>query len=465
MLGATVVTIGEVDGLDGWQRRFAAASVGLATMMAVLDGTMINVALPTISKALAVAPSAAVWVINAYQIAVAIILLPLGRAGDVFGRRPVYFVCLSIFTLGSIGCATAGGLLSLALWRIVQGLGGAGMMGITNAMLRFIYPARLLPRGMSTNTFVVTGTLALAPSIASTIVVLAGWRWLFIVNIPICILALLVGWRTLPEGRRGHLPLDADGMVLCMVTFGFVIVAMNAVAHGATFTLAAAISLAAVLSAIAMIRHQIRAERPIFPVDILRTRIFGISIITMVAAAAAQTIAYVAIPFMMQLDLGRSQLEIGILFLPWPIAQAAGAVIVGLIASRFGAGFLSGFGLLLFAAGLVSLATFPIGNAPASLVWRMALCGAGWGIFQPPNSRAIITSVASERTGTASVMGALGRVCGQAGGAALVASLFHLFPQSGRFAALWCAFLIAILAATASFSRGMNRSAAPAQPR
>jgi len=444
---------------DAVRRRMAALSVGLATMMAVLDGTMINIALPEIARAIAVTPASAIYVVSAYQFAVALILLPLGRAGDVIGRRPVYFACLALFTLASIGCATANSLSALAAWRFVQGCGGAGMMGITNAMLRFIYPPRLLAKGMSLNTFVVTGALAIGPAIASAIVVVAGWRWLFLVNIPICVVALAAGWKSLPEGKRVPLPLDPVGMVLAMAAFGLAIAAVNSVAHGARQTLVALLAVSGTAAAIVMVRHQSRVPQPLFPIDLLRSRIFGISIVTMFAAAAAQTIAYVVLPFLLHGDLGQSQIATGALFLPWPIAQAGGAFLAGKAAHRIGPGLLSGCGLLVFATGLLCLVSLAGIASQSAIVWRMALCGLGWGIFQPPNSRAIITSVAAVRAGSASVMGAAGRVTGQACGAALVACLFRFLPETGRSIALCAAAAIALGAAFASLGRGMNSTA------
>jgi DHA2 family multidrug resistance protein-like MFS transporter len=455
-MAAAANASGDLQGLDGSRRQWAAVSVGLATVMAVLDGTMINVALPGLSKALAVTPAAAIWVINAYQLAIALVLLPLGRLGDIYGRRPAYFACLSVFTVASVGCAASDSLTSLAFWRFFQGCGGAGMMGITNAMLRFIYPPRLLPRGMSINTFVVTGALALGPSIASAIMVFAGWRWLFIVNIPVCALCLAAGWRSLPEGRRVPHKFDTVGAGLSMASFGLVIAAINAVAHGAQPYLTAALTVLGISVSMWMIRHQSRIVTPIFPVDLLKMRPFGISILTMIGAAAAQTIAYVAIPFLLHTDLGRSQLEIGAMFLPWPFGQACAAFAVSILASRVGPGMLSGCGLLIFAVGLGAIATVPAHASTLDILWRMALCGAGWGAFQPPNSRAIVTSVAPERAGSASVMGAAGRVTGQALGAAFVACLFRLLAADARYVALWSAAGIALLAAAASFGRGMN---------
>ena len=456
MDAASTASLGGHQGLSGVQRRLAATSVGLATLMAVLDLTMINVALPGMSEALRTQPSSAVWVVNAYQLAAGFVLLPLGRAGDIFGRRPVYFACLTLFTIASLGCATANSLTSLAIWRFLQGCGGAGMMGITNAMLRFIYPPKLLPRGMSINTFVVTAGIAFGPTIASTILVFAGWRWLFLVNLPACILCLAIGWRALPEGVRLQQPFDVRAALLAMSAFGLSLLAIDAVAHGAAPLLTALLGCAAILMLIWMVRAQLGVATPIFPVDLLRTRIFGVSILTMFAAAAAQTIAYVAIPFLLHDDLGLSQLRIGAIFIAWPVGQAAAAFTVGAIGHRLGPGLMSGCGLIIFGAGLGSMAVLPLDSHLLDIAWRMAICGAGWGAFQPPNSRAIVTSVPADRTGGASVMGAMGRVTGQATGSALVACLFRLLDSDARHVAMWSAAVIAIVAAIASFSRGMN---------
>jgi MFS transporter, DHA2 family, multidrug resistance protein len=433
---------------------WAAFAIALAVIMAVMDGVMLYAALPAIARDIGADPASAIWVVNAYQLAAALVLLPLGKIADIFGYRRVYLICLAIFTAASIGCAFSDGLASLAAWRFIQGCGGAGVLGITNAMLRTVYPPNLLAKGIGLNAMAVALAQASGPSIASFIVEFASWQWLFLINVPIGLLLLAIGSRTFPTRAGSGARFDLPSALLTMATFGLLISAIDAQAHEIGLTLTLCLGVSGIAVAILMVRHQLRQSPPMFPVDLLRTRMFGLSVGTMFCAATAQMMAFVSLPFFFQYSLGRSQIETGLLFLPWPLAVACANFLSSRIGNRFSARLLCSAGLAILALGLFLLAM--LGNEVTlwDIVWRMAVCGFGYGTFQPPSSRAVMMSAPIERSGSASVMAASSRVLGQAIGAALVASLFRITGVHGTAITLTMAGAIALLAMLASMSRG-----------
>jgi DHA2 family multidrug resistance protein-like MFS transporter len=443
-------------GLPPKARRWAAFAIALAVAMSVLDGVMLNVALPSIARSFRADPAAAIWIVNAYQLAAALVLVPLGKMADTIGHSRIYLACMAVFTIASVGCALSQDLVTLSIWRFAQGCGGAGVVGVTNAMLRFTYPTKMLAQGIAINSLVVAMSLASGPTIASLIVELASWQWLFIVNVPIGVLLLIIGARFLPHTHGSHQRFDWKSALLSMATFCTIILAIDAKAHAEGIWLPLALGMSGIALGIVLIRRQLDQPMPLFPVDLLRQRMFGLSVGTMFGAAMAQIMAYVSLPFLFQHDLGRTQIETGLLFLPWPIALAVIAPIAGRLGGRYAPGVLCSIGLLVFALGLLSLATLVQGASNWDVAWRMALCGIGYGLFQPPSSRAMISSVPKERSGSASVMGASGRVLGQAIGAALVASMFRLFPETGTTVSLLVAAVIALAAMIASVSRGVR---------
>jgi DHA2 family multidrug resistance protein-like MFS transporter len=192
---------------------------------------------------------------------------------------------------------------------------------------------------------------------------------------------------------------------------------------------------------------------PLLPVDLLRVRLFSLSIATSVCSFVAQMMAYVSLPFFMQHSLGRSAVETGLLMTPWPLMTAVAAPIAGRLADRHSAGLLGGIGLVVFATGIILLALLPSDPTSANIAWRMAVCGGGFSLFQSPNNRAIINAAPRERSGGASGMLGTARLLGQTVGAALVALIFGLSGDVATIVALAVAAGIALVAATVSCLR------------
>ncbi|CAM8772577.1 Transport protein [Burkholderia pseudomallei] len=192
---------------------------------------------------------------------------------------------------------------------------------------------------------------------------------------------------------------------------------------------------------------------PLLPVDLLRVPIFALSIGTSVASFTSQMLAFVALPFWLQNTLGFSQVQTGLYMTPWPLVIVVAAPLAGVLSDRYSAGALGGIGLALFASGLFALATIGAHPTPVDIVWRMALCGAGFGLFQSPNNRAILSSAPRERAGGASGMLGTARLTGQTLGAALVALIFGIAPQHGPTIALYAASSFAAVAAAVSLLR------------
>src|SRR3954452_22503226 len=198
------------DGLPTPQRYWAILTLSLGLLMAVLDGAIANIALPTIARDLEATPANSIWVVNAYQLAVTISLLPLSSLGEIYGYRRIYQAGLVLFTLASLACALSSSLPTLIIARMLQGLGAAGIMSVNSALIRFIYPRRWLGRGVGLNATVGSIASALGPSVASAILAVAPWPWLFAVNVPLGILGAVIALRTLPltpmSGSKFDLP-------------------------------------------------------------------------------------------------------------------------------------------------------------------------------------------------------------------------------------------------------------------
>src|SRR5579864_7237311 len=225
------------DGLPFPQRSWAIATIALGVIMAVMDSAIANVALPTIGIDLHTDPALSIWIVNGYQLAITISLLPLAAFGDIAGYRRVYLAGLALFTAASLACALSFSLTTLAVARVIQGFGAAGIMSVNTALVRFIYPQRLLGRGIGINAMIVATSAAVGPTIASLILAFGRWPWLFAVNVPLGMVALWLGWQWLPHTPRAHHSFDLRSAALSAGTFGLAIAAIDALGHGETFVL------------------------------------------------------------------------------------------------------------------------------------------------------------------------------------------------------------------------------------
>src|ERR1700716_926896 len=200
-----------MDGLPPERRRWAVAAIFTALALGSLDTAIANIALPAIAADLHVSAADVVWVVNVYQIALVATLLPLGALGEIVGHERIYLGGLLLFTLASLGCACAWSLPTLVAARALQGLGASGLMSVNTALVRFVYPSRMLGRGFGHNALVVATAFTLGPTIASGILALGPWPWLFAINIPFGLAAILIGMKTLPQTPRAAHAFDFPG--------------------------------------------------------------------------------------------------------------------------------------------------------------------------------------------------------------------------------------------------------------
>jgi DHA2 family multidrug resistance protein-like MFS transporter len=425
-----------IDGLSVEHRRWAALAIFAALAMASLDTAIANIALPAIAADLHAGPADVIWVVNVYQIAMVATLLPLAALGEVVGHRRIYLGGLLLFTLASLFCASAWSLPSLLTARLLQGFGAGGIMSVNTALVRFVYPGRLQGRGFGYNALVVATAFTLGPTVASAILAIGPWTWLFALNIPFGIVAILVGLRTLPRTPRATHAFDFPGALMAAACLGLFILGIGSAAHHARPWLISLELGSAVLLGWALIRRQADSPAPVLPIDLFRRPIFALSTATAVCSFAVQGLAFVSLPFYFEDILRRSQVENGFFMTPWPLVVAIMAPIAGRLSDRHSAGILGGLGLALLSVGMTLLAMLPANPHVVDIVWRMAICGCGFGLFQAPNMKALMSSAPADRSGGASGMVATARLTGQTTGAALAALCFGLVGREGATLAL-----------------------------
>ncbi|HUR89769.1 MAG TPA: MFS transporter [Ramlibacter sp.] len=406
-------------------------SIILGITLAVLDGAVVNLALPGMVRDLHASASGAVWIVNAYQLATLVLLLPLANLGERVTYRRVYLVGVVIFTMASAASAMAGTLWQLAFARAVQGIGAAGIMSVNSALVRLTYPSNQLGRGVAINSIVVATAAVAGPVVAAAILSVATWPWLFLVNIPLGIALYLLGRRVLPLNEVRDRPMSFSAFDVVLNTATFILLFLGADVLGASAKDATAGSMAwgfALLAAcvaigIVHVRRQRQLADPLLPIDLLRIPVFRLSMATSVCAFAAQLISFIALPFLFLDAWHRTPAEAGALIACWPLALIVAAATAGRLIGRYPDGLLGAIGLGTLATGLALLALAASGSGEG-VGWRLAICGIGFGLFQSPNNHTIITSAPQRRAGAASGMLGTARLTGQSLGAALIAGVF-----------------------------------------
>ncbi|OJW25619.1 MAG: MFS transporter [Rhodospirillales bacterium 69-11] len=453
----------DADGMPAGRRRWVMLCALLGVVLAGLDSAIANIALPTIARDLAASDAATIWVVNSYQLATTICLLPAATLGETWGLKRIYGGGMALFTVASLACALSPTLPILVASRLVQGVGGACMAALGGALVRTVYPRAQLGRGFAAIALAVALSAAAGPTLAALTLSIAHWPWLFLVNVPVGLVAVPLFLAVAPRGERRQRPFDRVGALLNAAAFGLVVMGVDGLGGDAprlaALELAAGVGFAALL-----VWQQSHRTAPMLPLDLLKLRLFALSMATSICSYAAQILAYVSLPFLFQVVMHRSAIATGLLVTPWPLAVVAAAPLAGRLSGRYPAALLGSIGLAVLALGLLLLATMPAVPADWDVVWRMAICGIGFGFFQTPNNITLMTAGPPERNGAASGMVAVARTMGWSLGSALVALIFGLRGGQGAGTCLYVAMGFAAAGAVVSVSRtGAKPSAAAAR--
>jgi DHA2 family multidrug resistance protein-like MFS transporter len=423
--------------------------------MVVFDGASLFIALPTLSGAFSVGAADIVLPVLIYQVVVLASLLPIAAVGEWIGYRRIHLAGLSLFAAASLLAAMAPGFAVLCAARAAQGIGAAATMAIHGAILRHIFSSSRFGTAVGLTTFVVATTGAATPFLATNILQFGGWHWLFLVNVPLGLAALTLGAAGLPKERGERHHFDVASAVLVGLAATLLVIAVD-VGGRIPFYAAALVVLLSLAAGAALLIRQRNHARPMLPVDLLRLPDFAGSVVAAVLGFAAQTLAFVVLPFFFQRQLGMTALAAGILLTAWPVATAPVAVFAGRLTNRFNPGSLGGVGMLIFVIAAVGLG-FAIDRSEPNLIVAGGLllaCGLGFGLFQAPNNKVMLSSAPRSRAAAASGMQAFSRLLGQALGAATAAIFLASDSASLNVAALFiaacagaCAGLAAVLPA------------------
>ncbi len=407
---------------------FSAVAVG--TVMATLDGSIVNVALPTLRTELRASFAGVEWIVAGYLLVISATLLTAGRLGDILGHRRVYTGGLLLFTIGSGLCGTANSLGALVAARALQALGAAAMMAMGPAIVTALFAPERRGRALGAISSVVALGLTVGPPLGGFIVQHLSWRWIFLPNLPIGVAGALWASRMLPASRPPHpAALDRRGALLLAVALGAGVGAIQASSEGGAR--AAALCAAALLAGALLLRHVRRAPAPVIDPALFGSRVFAAGLVAGLLSYAALFASTVLTPFFLSSVKSLSAAYLGAMLTAIPLALSVTSPVAGWLSDRFGPRVLCPAGAAVLAAGLTGLALAGPGDGLASIAARLALCGAGMGLFQPPNNSAVMGALPRERLGSGGGLLATSRNVGMVAGIALSSALFR--ARGGAF--------------------------------
>ncbi len=434
----------EADGLPEPRRTRAAACIAAGISLTVLDAAMVNIALPSAARDLGLTPADSVWVVNAYQITVVGTLIPFAALGEIAGFKRVWNAGLALFLLAALCSALAPNFEALLAARIAQGLGGAAVMSLMSGLVRHTYPIAQLGRAIGFNAMVVALCSATGPSLGAAVLALANWPAVFLVHLPVGLAALVFGARVLPDVPRQPRAFDIGAAAMNAAAFGLVFLGLDLVLHWPVLGVVA-LALGLLVGTL-LIRREMARSVPLLPLDLLRIRTVRLAIGASICMFAAHMVTVISMPFHLS-AAGYTPVQIGLLITPYPIAVGLLAPIAGRFADRTTSALPVAAG-----GGVLAVALLVLGSIPASL-WVCAallLAGVGFGCFQAPNNRAILSSAPRHRAGSAGGMQATARVLGQSLGATTAAACFTL---AGPWAGFYCGAVLAVAAGVLSLAR------------
>lgn len=405
----------------------ALVAASLPMFMATLDNLVVTSALPVLQTELSASLTDLQWVVNAYTLAFATLMITAASLGDRWGRRRTFLGGITLFALASVGSALATTPAQLIAARAVQGVGAAAVMPLSLTLLAAAVPAARRAMAIGIWGGISGLGVALGPVVGGAVVDGISWEAIFWINVPVAVIALPLALLALPESRGRRQPLDVAGLVLAAAgIFGVVWGIVHGNDDGWTSAGVLAPLIAGVGLLVVFVRHESRSAHPLVPLRLFRSRSFAVANITGFSFSLGMFGAVFLLAQYLQISMGYSPLAAGVRTLPWTAAPMVVAPLAGMLASRIGVRPLLTAGLTLQAGGLVWLALAAgTGTSYPSLVPGMLMAGVGMALTFAPSTTAVLADVPPDDHGAASSTNSTLREIGVALGVAILTAAFQ----------------------------------------
>jgi EmrB/QacA subfamily drug resistance transporter len=422
--------------VDYSRKWYVMAAVSMGVFLATIDGSIVNVALPTLVRELNTNFATVQWVVLAYLLTLATLLPGMGRLGDMIGKKSIYTTGFVVFTVGSVLCGLAPNVYSLIGFRVIQAVGGAMVFALGPAIVTEAFPAVERGKALGIIGTVVSIGIVIGPTLGGIIIDAASWHWIFLVNLPVGIVGTFMVLRFVPDFKpTGRQKFDFGGAVTLFISLISLLLALTlGQQSGFSNRIMALLAMWLLFLAIFMVIEW-RSSQPMIDLRMFNNSLFSVGLLVGFLTFVAIAGSILLLPFYLETVLGYTPRQSGLLLAVVPVAMGVISPVSGILSDRFGTRIISIIGLVIMVIGYWAMTSLSADTTAVGYIVRLLPVGLGMGIFQSPNNSAIMGSVARQRLGIASGLLAVTRTLGQTTGIALLGAIWaaRTMAATGEF--------------------------------
>lgn len=439
-----------------------AISVSLGVFLGTIDGSIVNIALPTLQKEFNAPLASVQWIVLAYLLTIASLTLMVGRLGDMYGKKRIYTAGFAIFTVASGLTALSASVAMMIALRMTQAVGAVMIIALGAAILTEAFPPTERGKALGLIGATVSVGIVLGPSVGGVLLSTLGWPSIFLVNVPIGLLGTFIAYRNIPSMvPTGRESFDFVGAILMFVGMLTLFLAITLSGDRGFDTTIQFLLVTAVICGAAFIWWERKTSPPMIELSMFRNVGFSVNLVTGLLSFVAIGGLFFLLPFYMADALGIEPRQMGLILAVSPIILGVASPLSGALADRMGARPLTVAGLSITLLGYAALTTLSTESTPTEIILRMMPIGLGMGVFQSPNNSLVMGAVRRERLGIASGLLSVSRTVGQLSGVSALGAwwAYRSAQASGTEADKLVSGLsdsIAVMIALVSFALGLS---------
>lgn len=413
----------QVDYKNKW---YVVLAVGSGAFLATIDGSIVNVSLPTITASLKTNFATIQWVVLAYLLTVATLMLSIGRLGDILGKKRIYMLGFAVFTIASIFCGLASHVYTLIGLRIVQGIGASMIMALGAAIITEAFPENERGKALGIMGAVIAVGIVTGPALGGLVIDLLSWHWIFFMNIPVGITGIWMVWRFIPDFKPLHKQrFDALGASILFACLSCLLIGLSlGQQRGFSHSTVLALLPASLVLMLVFIWIENHVEQPMIQLGLFKNPLLCVNLFTGWISFVAIGGIFILFPFYLSIILGYPTMKVGLLMSVIPISLGIFSPLAGGLSDRWGGRPIIILGLVVLFFGYLASSTLTTQTTAAEFMMRIVWIGVGTGLFVSPNNSAIMGAGPKEHLGIVSGLMAMSRTLGQTVGIAVIGTLW-----------------------------------------